>query len=100
MRQQLANLTRPLRRQPRQHILQIGIQVMPIHPSRLDQTHDRRRLLATAQRPGKQSVRASKCPRLDLVLDPVVIDEHCAAINVASQRCHATQTVVQHLGSR
>lgn len=49
MRQQLADLTRPLRRQPRQHILQIGIRVMPIHPGRLDQAHDRRRPLATAQ---------------------------------------------------
>lgn len=62
MRQQLANITRPLRRQPRQHILQIGVQVMPIHPSRLDQTHDRRRPLATAQRPGKQSVSSVQVP--------------------------------------
>lgn len=32
MGQQLIELTRPLRRQPRKHILPIGIQVMPNHP--------------------------------------------------------------------
>ena len=32
MRQQLCNLTRPLRRQPCQHILEIGIRIMPIEP--------------------------------------------------------------------
>ncbi len=31
MRQQLPDLTCSLRRQPRQHILQIGIRIMPIH---------------------------------------------------------------------
>lgn len=41
MRQQRSNFTRPLRRQARQHILQIGIRIVPIVPGRLDQTHDR-----------------------------------------------------------
>ena len=41
MRQQLCNLTRPLRRQPCQHILEIGIRIVPIITGRLDQTHDR-----------------------------------------------------------
>ena len=48
MRQQLTNLTRPLRRQARQHVLEVGIRIMSIHPCRLDQTHDRRRPFTTA----------------------------------------------------
>lgn len=48
MRQQLPNLTRPLRRQPRQRVLEIGIRIMPIHPRRLDQAHDRRRPFTAA----------------------------------------------------
>ena len=43
MRQQLADLTRPLRRQACQHVLEIGIRIMPVHAGRLDQAHDRRR---------------------------------------------------------
>ncbi|AFG39182.1 Phospholipase D/Transphosphatidylase [Escherichia coli P12b] len=41
MRQQLCNLTSSLRRQPSQHILEIGIRIVPIITGRLDQTHDR-----------------------------------------------------------
>lgn len=37
MRQQLTDLTRPLRRQSRQYIFEIGIRIMPIHPRRLDE---------------------------------------------------------------
>lgn len=48
MRQQLPNFTCPLRRQAREHILQIGIHVMPIELGRLDQAHQRRRTLTTA----------------------------------------------------
>jgi hypothetical protein len=43
MRQQLVNFTRPLRRQAREDVLQIGVRIMPIQPCRLDQAHDRRR---------------------------------------------------------
>lgn len=48
MRQQLADLTRPLRRQSCQHILEVGIRIMSVHAGRLDQTHDRRRALTAA----------------------------------------------------
>lgn len=41
MRQQLVNLACSLRRQPRQHILEISIRIMPVDARRLDQTHDR-----------------------------------------------------------
>jgi hypothetical protein len=36
VRQQLLNLIRPLRRQPRQHIFEVGIRIMTIQPRRLD----------------------------------------------------------------
>lgn len=42
MRQQLCDLTGPLRRQSLQHILEIGMRIMPVHARRLDQTHDGR----------------------------------------------------------
>lgn len=46
MRQQLITLTRPLRRQPRENVLQISIRFMPIQPRSLDQTHDRTCLIS------------------------------------------------------
>ena len=48
MRQQLRNLTRPLRRQASQNVLQISIRIMPVHARRLDQAHDRRCPFAAA----------------------------------------------------
>lgn len=48
MRQQLADFTGPLHRQPCQHVLEIGIRIMPVHAGRLDQAHDRRRAFAAA----------------------------------------------------
>ena len=48
MRQQLVNLTRPLRRQSRENVLQIGIRIVAVHARGLDQTHDRRRPFSTA----------------------------------------------------
>lgn len=58
MREQVASLTCPLRRQPLQHIFEIGIRIMPISARRLDQIHDRSGPLAAAKRPGEQPVRA------------------------------------------
>lgn len=55
MRQQLRNVTRPLRRQAREDVLQISIRIMPVEPSRLDQAHDRRHPFAAAQRTCKSS---------------------------------------------
>ncbi len=75
MRQQLPDLTGPLRWQLHQHIIKIGIRIMPIYARRLGQTHDRCRTFAATQRPGKQPVRAPECSSSYLVLDLVVIDE-------------------------
>lgn len=51
MRQQLGDLVVFLGRQPREHVLQISIRIMPVQPRRLDQAHDGGRALTTAQRP-------------------------------------------------
>ena len=48
MRQQLADLARPLRRQSREYIFQIGIRVVTVEACRLDQAHNRRRPFAAA----------------------------------------------------
>ena len=98
MRQQLADLAGLLGRQPRQHIFEIGIRIMPVHARRLDQTHDRRCPFAAAKRPGKQPVGASKCPRPDLVLDRIVVYGHSPIFQVARQRHPALQAVIQGLG--
>ena len=49
MRQQVGDLMVFLHRQPREHVLHIGIWVVPIEPCRLDQAHDGGRALPAAQ---------------------------------------------------
>lgn len=70
---------------------------MPIHARRLDPTHDGSRPFATAQRPGKQPVRASERPGSDLVLHLVVVDRHSPIVQVARQRYLAFQAVIESL---
>lgn len=98
MRQQISNLTGPLRGQAHQHILEIGIRIMSIHACRLDQAHDCSRPFATAQRPGKQPVRATECPWPYLVLDLIVVDGHSPIVQVARQRYPALQAVLEGFG--
>ncbi len=74
MWQQLVDFTRPLRRQPDQHISQISIRIMAVPARRLDQTHDRRRPSTAAKRSGKQPIGASKCPKSDLIFDWIIVD--------------------------
>lgn len=47
MWKQLPYLTGPLRRQPGQHILEVGIRIIPIHARRLDPAYDCRARLRT-----------------------------------------------------
>lgn len=56
MRQQLLDPAGLVRGQPREHILEIGIGVVPVHASRLHQAHDSCRPLACAQAAGEQLV--------------------------------------------
>lgn len=71
---------------------------MPVDARRLDQTHDRRRPLAAAQRSRKQPVRTPKRPRPDQVLDLVVVDGHGTIFQVARQRYPAFEAVIEGLG--
>lgn len=72
MRQQLRELAGALGRQPREHVLEIGIGVVPVEPGRLNQAHHHSRTLASPQRTRKQPVGPADCNRPDLVLDMVV----------------------------
>ena len=98
MRQQLPDLTGPLCWQPRQHIFEIGIRIMPIHARRLDQTHNCSRPFATAQQPGKQTALATECPWPYLVLDLVVVDERIPIVQVGYQRYQTFQAVIESSG--
>jgi len=49
MRQQVGDLMVFLRRQPREHVLKIGIRIVAIETCRLDQAHDGGRALAVTQ---------------------------------------------------
>ena len=98
MRQQLLDPAGPVRGQPREHVLQVGIGVVPVHARRLHQTHHRRRPLARTQAPGEQPVVSPNRNRPDLVLDPVVVHGQLPVINEARQRSPAPQAVIQRLG--
>lgn len=95
MRQQLLNPAGPMRGQAREHILQVGIRVVPVHARRLHQAHHHRRPLARTQVPGEQPVVSPNRNRPDLVLDPVVVHGQLPVINEARQRSPTPQAVVQ-----
>ncbi len=69
MRQQLVNPAVHVHRQPRQHIFQVSMRVVPVELGRLDQAHHRRRPLAAAQRARKQPIVPSYRYRPYLVFD-------------------------------
>lgn len=95
MRQQFFDAAVGQRRQPREHILQIGIRIMPIEPGRLDQAHHGSRPPSRPQRAREQPVLAPKRHRPDLVFDPVVVDRQATIVQVARERRPAFQAVIQ-----
>ena len=56
VRKQFINSAVLLRRKSCQHIFQIGIRIVPIQFSRLDQDHHRSSALSTSQLTGEQTV--------------------------------------------
>lgn len=56
MRQQFLHATGLVRGQAREHVLEIGIRVMPVHARRLHQAHDGRGPLPRTQAAGKLPV--------------------------------------------
>lgn len=81
MRQQLADLTGPVRGQSPQHFAQVGMRIVPMELGRLDQAHDGGRTLACQQRARKQPVLAPNRNGLHLVLDLVVVDGQPAIVD-------------------
>lgn len=86
MRQELVDAASPVRGQPREHILEIGMWVMPVHLRRLDQAHDGGRPLARARAAGKQPAIAADGNRTDLVLDPIVVHGQFPVVRESGQR--------------
>ncbi len=99
MGQQLPDPTLRLSRQAGEDVLQIGEGLMPVEARRLDQTHDRRRPLAGAQRTRKEPVLTADGNRPDLVLDPVVVDGDVSIRQVMGQRRPAFEGVVDGFGA-
>ena len=56
MRQQFVDAAAQVRGQPCENILQIRVEVVPVHARRLDQAHDGGRTLARAKATGEQPV--------------------------------------------
>ena len=73
---------------------------MAVEPGRVDQAHDGRSPLASAQAAGEQPVFAADGNRPDLVLDPVVVDRQMAIIEIARERPSAAKTVIDCPGRR
>ena len=83
VRQQLSNFNGHLCRQPRKHILEIAIRVMPVHACRLIQANDCRSPFSAEQRPCEEPVFASKRPWPNLVFRPIVVNGYGRVIEVA-----------------
>ncbi len=60
MRQQFLDPARGPSRQAGEDVLEVGVRLVPVHPRRLDQAHDRSGALAGAKRSGEQPVGSSK----------------------------------------
>ena len=98
MRQQLVNPAVHVRRQPREHIFQVRMWVMPVELGRLNQTHGRRRSLPAAQRARKQPVVPANRNWPDLILDPVVVYRQLPILQEPRQSCSAPQAVIDRFG--
>lgn len=88
MRQQLFDPTGPAHRQLHEHIVQVGIGVIPVHARRLHQANHRCPSLARAKAAGEQPAVSSNCDRPDLIRDPVVV--HKQPCSVDADDCHST----------
>lgn len=84
--------------QARQHIFQIGVRVVTIESSALNQAHYSGTRLACQKRTGKQPAVAPNGNRSDLVLDVVVVDGQLPVIHKAGQRLPTPQALVQGFG--
>ena len=100
MRQQLFHPAGPVRGQPGQYILEVGLGVVPIHARRLHQAHHGRRPLARAQAAREQPIGSANGNWPDLVFDPIVVHGQLPIIDEARQCSPAPEAVIQCSGSR
>lgn len=97
MRQQFFNPAGLVRGQPSEHILEIGVRVMPIHARWLDQAHDGSRAFARTQTAGKQPVIPADSDGPDLVLNPIVINRQLPVIGKADECCPTLDAAIRAL---
>lgn len=72
MRQEVVDLAGRLRRQALQHVLEVGVGLVPIDPRRVQQAHDGRRSLPGAQAAGEEPVRSPERDRPEEGQQPTV----------------------------
>lgn len=94
MRQKFADAAGRLSREALEHVADAGVGIEPIELGRVDQAHHRCSPLASTQAASEQSVVAPERDRPALVLDPVVVDQQIAIVDVARERDPAVQAVV------
>ena len=98
MRQQLFNLAVHVHRQPRQHIFQGRVRIVPGQLARLNQTHHCRCPLASSHQVLKQPVVTANRNRPNLFFDPVVVHGKLTALYESRQRFPVPQAVVNGFG--
>ena len=86
------------RRQPREHVLEVGPRVSRVEPGRLQQAHHHRGSLTGQLAADEQPIAASKRPGPHLVLKVVIVDRHLAVEQELREPRPAVQAVVDRLG--
>ena len=98
MRQQFPDATVHVRWQSGQHVFEIGPRVMSMQLCRLQQAHHHGSTLTCQLTASEEPRFSAHRPWAHQVLDMVVIDLHCAVIQVGSQCPPAVQAVVNSFG--
>jgi hypothetical protein len=93
MRQQLFDPAGRVRWQPLEHVLEVGVRIVPVELGRVHQAHHRAARLPARRLPANSQFAAQR-NRPDLVLHPVVVDRQFAVVDVARERCPALEAVV------
>ena len=99
MRQEFSDQMVFVRGQALQHILEVGVRVVPVESGALNQAHDCSRTLACPQRACEQPVFLSNRNGPDLVFCPVVVDRQLPIIQKARECAPAFEAVVDGVPS-
>src|SRR5688572_2677973 len=98
MRQQFVDATVLVRRQPLQHIPQVGPRIVSVELGRLHQAHHHGRALPRQLAAGEQPSLPSNGPRTNLVLEMVVVQRNLAIEQEATELRPAPEAVVNRPG--